>query len=95
MARIARRRQRRDRRYLDPSDFDSLDETKRVDTENEERYQFNSQQLPLLNILLARMKANWKLPKAPVYYEPAFNRWKTKINEPAFRTVEAVKFLVC
>jgi hypothetical protein len=79
--------------YVEPKDIDSVDETRQVDAENEARYQFNLTQMPVLSILLGRMKNNWKPPKAPVYADRAYNLWKTKINEPAFKTLEAVKLL--
>jgi hypothetical protein len=78
---------------IEAKDQDSLVETKRIDAENQARYEFNVTQMPTLNILLARMKNNWKLPKPPVYYDRAYNLWKQRINEPAFKTVEAVRFL--
>lgn len=79
--------------YIEPKDIDSVAETAATDKENEERYKFNLTQMPVLNILLARMLCNWKLSKPPNFNTRALGLWKTKINEPAYKTVEAVKLL--
>jgi len=79
--------------YIEPKNIDSCEDTKQTDAENELRYQFNLTQMPVLNVLLGRMKNNWKLPKPPNFYDRAYGLWKAKINEPAFKTVEAVKML--
>ncbi len=79
--------------YTEPVNIDSIEETQAVDKENDARYQFNLTQMPTLSILLGRMKNNWKPAKPPNYYDRAYNLWKTKINEPSFKTIEAVKML--
>lgn len=79
--------------YLEPKNIDSVEETLATDKENEARYQFNQTQMPVLSVLLARMKCNWKLGKPPNFYDRAYGLWKKKINETEFKTLEAVKML--
>lgn len=78
--------------FLEPKDADSVDETVSVDAENKRRYEFNCTQVPLIQHALKRMACNWKIPKPPVYSDRAKQLYMQKINEPAFKTLEAIKF---
>lgn len=79
--------------YIEPKDIDSREETEAVDRENKLRYEYNLTQMPLLNVLLKRMNCSYKLAKPPLYYERANLLWTNKINEPSYKTVEAIRFM--
>jgi hypothetical protein len=78
--------------YLEPKDADSVEETERVDAENKVRYEYNTTQIPLIQHALKRMACNWKIPKPPIYGDRARLLYTQRINEPAFKTLEAIKF---
>lgn len=81
--------------YIEPKDCDSMDETKRVDEENTRRHEFNLTQLPVLTIIFRRAgQSTFKLPKPPIYHDRAKQLYLNKINEPAFKTLEAMRFLL-
>lgn len=81
--------------YLEPVDIDSIDETKRIDVENEKRYAFNQTQFAEIKILLRRLglRSVDRVPKPGLYHERAHNIWLQRIYDPAYKTLKAVEYL--
>ncbi len=81
--------------YIEPDDTEDLDETKKVDKQNDERYAFNEKHLPKIQVLLKRMKLSekWKLPKPPAYHKRAMEIWEAKIEQTDYKNLLAVEWL--